>query len=57
MPETYNVVYLGDSVYVARSSARDSIVLYTHNGIEKTNVIWLEPSVVEGLLKWIKGEI
>lgn len=55
MPD--NEVYLGDSVYVNRSSETGLIVLYTHNGVERTNVIWLEPSVVEALLKWLKGEI
>lgn len=44
--------YLGDAVYAEYDGYM--IHLYTHNGIHPTNSIYLEPSVTNNLLEYIK---
>lgn len=49
--------YLGDAVYV--DCVGDMVILTTENGVDKTNIIFLEPSVLEAFkkyLEYIKGE-
>jgi hypothetical protein len=48
--------YLGDGVYVAMDESRDMLVLTTENGIEATNVIYLEEEVVAALLQYIRSK-
>jgi hypothetical protein len=48
--------YLGDGVYVAMDESRDMLVLTTENGIEATNVIYLEEQVRDALVRYIKTE-
>jgi uncharacterized protein YbcI len=48
--------YLGDGVYIAMDESRDMLVLTTENGIEATNVIYLEESVADNLVKYIRSE-
>jgi hypothetical protein len=47
-----NRAYLGDSVYADFDGFM--IKLYTNNGCEDENIIWLEPDVVTMLLGYIK---
>lgn len=46
--ETNQKVYLGDGVYAEDDG--HGIVLTTSNGIDVTNVIYLEPEVLDKLL-------
>ena len=50
-----NREYLGDAVYACQDedAVEGYLILYTSNGIEDTNMIYLEPEVVEKLLKYI----
>jgi hypothetical protein len=43
-------VYLGDGVYASWDGYH--IVLTTENGIETTNTIYLDSSVIEALIKY-----
>lgn len=43
--------YLGDGVYISTEEGR--VVLYTHNGIQATNIIFLDHSVLVALKKSI----
>jgi hypothetical protein len=45
--------YLGDSVYVELSPFH--IILTTENGMEASNVIFLEPEVLEAFLRFIES--
>ena len=47
--------YLGDSVYVEIDEQTDGIKLTTENGLptDPSNMIYLEPSVMVALLKYI----
>lgn len=45
--------YLGDSVY-AQIDEYDNLILTTENGIEASNTIILEPSVVRALMTYLK---
>lgn len=45
--------YLGDGVYVEFED--EMIKLTTENGIETTNIIYLEPDVYSNLIKWVEG--
>ncbi len=47
--------YLGVGAYAKRSEFGD-ILIYTSDGINVTNEIILEPSVVRNLLAFLKGE-
>lgn len=44
--------YLGDGVY-AQLQGQD-LILYTSNGVQVTNTIVLEPTVLHALLKFLK---
>jgi hypothetical protein len=44
--------YLGDGVYVAIE--RGMLKLYTSDGISETNVIFLEPSVMDALMDYYR---
>ncbi len=45
-------IYLGDQVYAELDL--DMIKLFTWDGLRETNIIFLEPEVVENLLQYIK---
>ena len=45
--------YLGDSVYAEMKD--DFLVLTTENGYEPSNTIYLEPQVLESLLRYIRS--
>lgn len=48
--------YLGDGVYIEETArAPGMLKLYTSNGIEETNVIWLEPEVIEALILFLES--
>lgn len=47
-----NKEYLGDSVYIQVEDGR--LVLTTENGGPPSNIIYLEPEVIEALSKYIK---
>lgn len=50
--------YLGDGVYgEVRESMPDVLILYTSNGIEQTNRIFLEPEVIKALYSLFLKEI
>lgn len=46
--------YIGDGVYVEEGSFKGEVVLTTSNGMQDTNTIVLEPSVVKALSKWLE---
>jgi hypothetical protein len=48
----YKKAYLGDGVYAQYDGY--TVTLTTENGVDETNVIFLEPNVVESLLKYLK---
>lgn len=43
--------YLGDGVYVQREHGM--ILLMTHDGVQATNVVYLEPEVWAALEDWV----
>ena len=47
-------VYLGDGLYAAFDDGWH-IELYAHNGIEKTNAIFLNPTVCSAFLEYMTG--
>ena len=49
------MAYLGDGAYV-RISQLGEIVIYTTNGITVTNSVYLEPSAINELIKFLKRE-
>jgi hypothetical protein len=46
-------VYLGDGLYAVFDGFQ--IELYAHNGIEKTNSVYLEPSVLKNFEDYVKS--
>jgi hypothetical protein len=44
--------YLGDGLYVEDHGWQ--VELFAHNGIAKTNSVFLEPSTLEAFLVWLK---
>jgi hypothetical protein len=48
-----NRVYIGDSVYVGMEDR--TVVLYTYNGVEVSNTIYLEESVLEAFITWLEA--
>ena len=49
MTEKQKPVYLGDSVYLDTFSDEGHAILFTFNGIDKDNIIYLDP-MVAGML-------
>lgn len=47
-------VYVGDGVYAEFTSYE--LILTTENGIEVTNTIVLEPSVLDSLIRLVEGD-
>jgi hypothetical protein len=47
-----NKTYLGDGVYAAYDGWM--VALTTENGYEATNTVYLEPSVLEALQKYVE---
>lgn len=46
--------YLGDGVYIEPDQGRpDMLRLYTSNGIDETNTIFLEPEVADALRTYL----
>ena len=45
-------VYLGDAVYVRFDG--ESLILTTENGIEETNIIFLDNSVLDTFIQYLK---
>ena len=43
--------YLGDGVYIVNDGFH--YILYTSNGIERTNTIYLDPQVIHALLAFL----
>ena len=52
-PGRYYEDYIGDGAYVYLSPSRD-VVLYTSDGITKTNTVVMEPSVLKAFQRWLK---
>jgi len=46
--------YLGDGAYVALDDSGPGIAIYTNNGVEVTNIVWLGQTEIEVLIKFIK---
>lgn len=46
-------VFLGDGVYAQHDGY--SLILTTENGVEATNTIYLEPSVINSLENYLKN--
>ena len=44
--------YLGDGVYINNDGY--ALIMTTENGVEATNTIYLEPTVIFALLRYIK---
>lgn len=53
-PSTNLKDYLGDSVYADVGTIPGEVILTTENGVEATNTIIMEPSVVKALVRWLK---
>lgn len=51
--EHSNETYLGDGVYVGFSPI-EQIVIYTSNGLDITNKVYLNEYTLYSLLKWIR---
>ena len=47
--------YLGDGVYVDQNAVSGALVLTTEDGYSTTNVIYLEPEVLDALLRYLKA--
>lgn len=47
-------IYLGDSVYAQLESETGMVLLYTDNGFGADNKIYLEESVIEALVSYLK---
>ena len=47
-----NKAYLGDGVYI-ECDGLGQVVLTTNDGINTTNIIYLEPEVVQAMIKWV----
>lgn len=48
----YEPKYLGDGLYALFDGFQ--VELYASNGIEKTNQVYLEPSVLHAFLEYVK---
>jgi hypothetical protein len=48
-----STLYLGDDVYVTYQSGLWK--LFTFNGVQETNVIWLEPDVLASFMKLVQS--
>ena len=48
-----NITYLGDAVYIGVDGR--SVVLYTTDGIQVQNIIYLEDSVITAFETWLEG--
>lgn len=46
--------YLGDAVYAESVPERNMVKLYTDNGAAQTNIIWLEPEVIDALKRFLR---
>ena len=46
-------MYLGDGAYVEVDRARASLVIYTHNGVRRTNEVVLDDLGMHNLLTFI----
>jgi hypothetical protein len=51
-----NKTYIGDGVYVELDDNTGGIVLTVEDGIEATNTIYLEPSVLAQLNTFVRRE-
>ena len=47
-----HIEYLGDSVYVGTTSGM--LILWTSNGIQVQNLIYLEPAVIKAFEEWLE---
>ncbi|HEY1645145.1 MAG TPA: hypothetical protein VGF75_02050 [Candidatus Saccharimonadales bacterium] len=45
--------YLGDGVY-AKLNEINQVILFTYDGIQTTNIIYLEPELVGVLKQWLE---
>lgn len=45
-------IYIGDGVYAAWHPGEQQIALTTENGVAVTNIIYLEPEVMESLARF-----
>lgn len=52
MAELEDAHYLGDGLYVTHDGWQ--VELFAHNGIGKTNQVFLEPSVLKAFVEWLK---
>lgn len=46
--------YLGDSVYVQMEDEFVMLTTTSHRSVEADNVIYLDPEVLEKLIKWLQ---
>jgi hypothetical protein len=46
-------VYLGDGLYASFDGFQ--IELFAYNGVEKTNIVYLEPSVLKSFEAYVKS--
>jgi hypothetical protein len=52
---TTNKAYLGDGVYVQNDGY--SVLLTTENGIEETNIVYLEPEVLLAFVRYLSRKM
>lgn len=53
MSDEKAATYLGDGLYV--KSDDNLVELFTHDGIGKTNQVFLEPAVLKSFIAWLKN--
>lgn len=46
-------IYLGDGLYASHDGVQ--IRVFSHNGIHETNVVYMEPLVLENFEKWVEN--
>lgn len=45
--------YLGDGLYV-RLESNNQVVIFSSNGIQTTNIVYLDPEVLGAFKKWLQ---
>lgn len=56
MAEIPGATYLGDGLYATKDPNWGQVELFAHNGLTKTNRVFLDPEVLVRFLAWLKDE-
>jgi len=52
---TPNTIYLGDGAYIQKGRYPSEFIIFTSDGIEDSNHIYLDSTMVEVMLRYIKA--